>query len=315
MLCWRTPRLAHDRTPAFSDTRHDRRIVWLLFDELSYYQTFEHRIPGLAMPEFDHLRSKSFFFEDLRPAASYTDVALPALFLGKGVDDIRSDVEGRAILKLSGQNRWSHAGSASDGLWRSPTKPLDERSGWLVEPVLPYSCRIHSTTVTGRRKKRMASLARRSRCWRMLRRPCSAKSDRIHPPVQEKHQASTLALMQQAQELIANEKNPVPVHSSPHTASPGHLRSCDRENARQRHVYRQPGACGPRARPTDEQPGRNCFCSEYNSDRLLRSLVADIHVEGGGRLVRGRRDCLPGKIRSPPGAHDPLSATVSRGCR
>ena len=42
-----------------SDPRAGGRIVWLLFDELSYDQAFDHRFPGLAMPAFDQLKSES----------------------------------------------------------------------------------------------------------------------------------------------------------------------------------------------------------------------------------------------------------------
>ena len=34
------------------------RIIWLLFDELSYAQTFESDIPGLALPNFHRLRDE-----------------------------------------------------------------------------------------------------------------------------------------------------------------------------------------------------------------------------------------------------------------
>ena len=122
---------------------HHRRIVWLVFDELSYRQTFEHRFPGLAMPAFDQLRSESFLFQDLQPAASYTDVALPALFLGKGVDDIKSDLDGRAILKLSGQNRWSVLDPQATVFGEA------QRNGWASGVVgwwNPY-CRILPNTL------------------------------------------------------------------------------------------------------------------------------------------------------------------------
>ena len=56
--------------------------MWLLFDELSYDQTFEHRFPGLAMPAFDKFKSESVVFSDLKPAGYYTDRVIPALFLG-----------------------------------------------------------------------------------------------------------------------------------------------------------------------------------------------------------------------------------------
>jgi Sulfatase len=182
-----------------------RRIVWLVFDELSYRQTFEHRFPGLAMPAFDQLRSESFLFESLQPAASYTDVALPALFLGKGVDDIKSDLDGRAILKLSGQNRWSVLDPQATVFGEA------QRNGWSSGVVgwwNPY-CRILPNTLdycywTTEETNGIFSTDRS--VLSNAAAPFLSKLGPTSTTVEEKHQASILALMEKAQALIANEK-------------------------------------------------------------------------------------------------------------
>jgi hypothetical protein len=119
------------------------RIVWLLFDELSYNQAFEHRFPGLAMPAFDKLKSESVSFSDLKPAGYYTDLVVPSFFLGHVVDDIRSDLNGEPEVKLSGQRAWqafdAHATLFSDA----------ERLGWTTGVVGWYNpyCRILAATL------------------------------------------------------------------------------------------------------------------------------------------------------------------------
>src|SRR5262249_29708104 len=82
------------------------RIVWLVFDELSYDQTFEHRFPGLAMPAFDKFRSASVVFSDLNPAGYFTDRVIPSYLLGTRVDNIRSTLDGEPQIKLAATGRW-----------------------------------------------------------------------------------------------------------------------------------------------------------------------------------------------------------------
>ena len=42
-----------------------RRIIWILFDELSYAQAFESRDASLVLPNFDWLRERSTLFSEL----------------------------------------------------------------------------------------------------------------------------------------------------------------------------------------------------------------------------------------------------------
>jgi hypothetical protein len=118
------------------------RIVWLLFDELSYDQTFEHRFPGLALPAFDSFKSKSVVFSNLQPAGYYTDRVIPSYFLGKSVENIRSNLDGDPVVNLTGK-QW---------------QPFDpqatlfadaQRLGWTTGVVGWYNpyCRILAGTL------------------------------------------------------------------------------------------------------------------------------------------------------------------------
>jgi hypothetical protein len=60
-------------------------IVWMIFDELSHDQTFDHRALDLALPNFDRLRSQSTLYSRVEPAGFATSTVLPSLFLGKTV--------------------------------------------------------------------------------------------------------------------------------------------------------------------------------------------------------------------------------------
>ncbi len=119
-------------------TNRDQRIVWLLFDELSYDQTFDHRFPGLAMPSFDDFKSKSVVFSDLKPVGINTDRVIPSFFLGRPVDKIRSDLDGEPMFQFAGSQQWQ-AFDANATLFADA-----HRLGWTTGVVgwfNPY-CRI-----------------------------------------------------------------------------------------------------------------------------------------------------------------------------
>lgn len=92
--------------PAPADRGSSRRIVWILFDELSYDQTFDHQAAGMQLPNFGRLRAESVSFSDLRPTGFYTERIIPALFLGRPIEQIRSTLAGDLWYKENDQGRW-----------------------------------------------------------------------------------------------------------------------------------------------------------------------------------------------------------------
>jgi hypothetical protein len=121
----------------------DRRIVWLLFDELSYDQTFAHRFPGLAVPVFDQFEHSSVNFEQLQPAGYYTEEVLPSLFSGDTMQRISSDLDGWPSFKVANQPGW-HPFHAHSTIFAEA-----QRDGWsagIVGWYNPY-CRILAGTL------------------------------------------------------------------------------------------------------------------------------------------------------------------------
>jgi Sulfatase len=78
-----------------------RRIIWILFDELSQDQTFDHRQPGMSLPALDQFRSQSVMFSDVNPAGFYTELVVPSLLWGHTITDERSDLSGNIYVKTS----------------------------------------------------------------------------------------------------------------------------------------------------------------------------------------------------------------------
>jgi hypothetical protein len=82
---------------------HHRRVVWIILDELSHRQVFEHRAQGLELPHFDSLRSVSTVYTQVLDAGSRTETVMPSLFLGTRVVDVDySDSDHLVVRRESG---------------------------------------------------------------------------------------------------------------------------------------------------------------------------------------------------------------------
>jgi Sulfatase len=84
----------------------NKRIVWILFDELSYDQTFDHPNPEIQLPNLDRFRDESVSFTNLQPAGYYTDRIIPSLLLGRRIDRIRGTLQGDLWYLDESENRW-----------------------------------------------------------------------------------------------------------------------------------------------------------------------------------------------------------------
>jgi hypothetical protein len=77
------------------------RIVWILFDELSYNLVFDHPPQGMTFPNFWILRSTSATFSEISPIGFSTDRIIPSLLAGKEIHEIASDPQGRLFYSGS----------------------------------------------------------------------------------------------------------------------------------------------------------------------------------------------------------------------
>jgi hypothetical protein len=73
------------------------RVIWLLFDELSYQQVYERRFPGLQLPGFDALAAQAAVFTHTVPAGSMTAIVVPSLLTGASVDEIQPSIDVRRL--------------------------------------------------------------------------------------------------------------------------------------------------------------------------------------------------------------------------
>jgi hypothetical protein len=82
------------------------RILWILFDELSYDQAFAHRQPGVEMPTFTDFVQESVSFSQLQPVGIRTDEVIPSLLIGQPIANVEGDAHGRLLWRRSATAPW-----------------------------------------------------------------------------------------------------------------------------------------------------------------------------------------------------------------
>jgi hypothetical protein len=118
-------------------------LVWVVFDELSYDQVFEHRARDLNLPNFDALRSQSTLFTDTQPAGYHTVKIIPSLLTGKIVDGIRYNFHNRLWVHHEADGKWAPINGAQTVFADA------EQQGWRTAAVGWYNpyCAIYSDAI------------------------------------------------------------------------------------------------------------------------------------------------------------------------
>jgi hypothetical protein len=103
----------HEQTNAplsATSAQTQRRVVWLIFDELDERVAFAARPPGVSLPEFDRLQQESFTATNAFPPGSHTMQSLPALLTGQLVAAVKPVGPDELLLTIAPQQttvRWS----------------------------------------------------------------------------------------------------------------------------------------------------------------------------------------------------------------
>lgn len=102
----RIPAINTFTRPIQKSTMSSARVVWILLDELSYDQVFDHPQTNVKLPHFDHLRDESVLFANVQPIGYFTERIVPSLFLGRKIDDIRSSMRRGLYVHDAYSPRW-----------------------------------------------------------------------------------------------------------------------------------------------------------------------------------------------------------------
>ena len=119
------------------------RVVWIVFDELSYDQVFGHRASGLALPHFDALRGESTVFSEVQPIGDQTVKVIPSLLSGQVIDDYRFSFDNRLKVRDVGERGFHRLDGAGTVFADA------QREGWRTAAVGWYNpyCTIYASAI------------------------------------------------------------------------------------------------------------------------------------------------------------------------
>ena len=151
--------------------RDHPRVVWVLFDELSYDQLFEHRAHDLALPNFDALRAESTLYTNMQPVGLKTVKIVPSLFTGAVIDDFRYGFNNTFKVHYEGVHGW-HPLDGNGTIFQDA-----ERDGWRTAAVGWYNpyCTIYRSALDScywtNLDRTDGDMAQRYSVWRNTVRP------------------------------------------------------------------------------------------------------------------------------------------------
>ena len=105
-VCTRRPALNGFNRLVTATSPRPQRIIWILLDELSYDEVFDHRQPDVKLPHFDELKSQGVVFSNVQPIGDSTERIVPALLLGREIDNIRSSLHRNLYFHDVETSRW-----------------------------------------------------------------------------------------------------------------------------------------------------------------------------------------------------------------
>jgi hypothetical protein len=198
-----------------SQRRHlgEPRVVWVLFDELSYDQVFEHRQPDVELPAFTAFRQESVSFSQLAPLGNQTEVILPSLFLGRPIIQVKSNPQGTMLWLSNPEMSWKSF-RPEDTVFAAA-----QRQGWETGVAGWYNpyCRILATVLDrcywthrefafGGRFNRLSS---QQSVWDNARDglPLIPQIENAwrHTPSNQSHRADYRNVLREAKSLISDE--------------------------------------------------------------------------------------------------------------
>lgn len=151
--------------------RQHPRVVWVLFDELSYDQLFEHRAHDLSLPNFDALRAQSTLYTNMQPIGLKTVKIVPSLLSGAVVDDFRYGFDNTLKVHFDGVHGW-HPLDGTGTIFHDA-----QRGGWRTAAVGWYNpyCTIYGSALDHcywtNLDRTDGDMAQRYSLWRNTARP------------------------------------------------------------------------------------------------------------------------------------------------
>ena len=186
------------------------RVIWIVLDELSYRQLYEHRYPGLNLPSFDRLASEATVFTNARPEGTLTLHVIPALLSGVANSDVSMPIANVPYkVKNAATGKWQnfdpqqtvfadalHAGyqTAVSG-WTFPycrlLASVLDHCYWATAGMVGPGLSTSHTIAQNLRGLFLASIWNRAAQLRLIRRPPMPLEDSL--PEEYQHLVATQA--------------------------------------------------------------------------------------------------------------------------
>lgn len=193
----------HERSAAEADAHP--RVVWIVFDELSYAAVYEHTAPGMTFENFDRLARESYVYADARPVSYWTEDALPSLIAGKAIEKLKYRTDGR-LRVLSRQGGWSDFDPAGTVFGEA------EKHGWntgIVGWYNPY-CSLMSGQVQGCywvfRTNACGPALASNTVWQNVKETWRFSEVRLNQRMREEHAVDRRELIDRADTMLADER-------------------------------------------------------------------------------------------------------------
>jgi hypothetical protein len=193
-----------------SQPRAHPKIVWIVFDELSYNQLFEHRAHDLSLPSFDGLRKESSLYTDVQPAGYKTLMVLPSLLTGRQIDGVKYRYSNKQFVHYAHSHRW-------DQLTGAQTIFNDARnSGWRTAVVGWYNpyCTVYGDALDScywtYEDPLGIDTAQGANFWGNVRRPLKEIAAQMYSPGLEAEQVCDFGVAQRVKsylELVKHTHN------------------------------------------------------------------------------------------------------------
>lgn len=158
------------------------RVVWVLFDELSYDQVFGHRAHDLALPNFDALKAESTTYTDMQPVGLKTVKIVPSLLSGAVIDDFRYGFGNTFKVHYVGTHGWRQL-DGNGTIFHDA-----EEAGWRTAAVGWYNpyCTIYKSALGScywtNLDRTDGDMAQRYSLWRNTARPFQALGIQLISP-------------------------------------------------------------------------------------------------------------------------------------
>jgi hypothetical protein len=178
------------------------RLVWIVFDELSYDQVFEHRAEGLALPHFDALRGESTVYSDAQPIGDKTVEVLPSLLSGRVVDGYEFTFGNRLLVHHRGARGYAPLTGAGTVFADA------QKSGWRTAAVGWYNpyCTIYAGAIDEcywTNLDRMdGPMAQEAGFWRNVRAPLQQVGEQLVWPSRADREICTFGVQQRTKSFV-----------------------------------------------------------------------------------------------------------------